>query len=176
MSLISRMPTPFMTSLRQISLSPSGFKSSPAAAGQEIPKKPSSPWVQYFQAKMPEFKRNYPDMRQPDVMRKIRHVEKESELSNNCFTFNIFSESWSQVSDKEKEKFKFIYEKEKEIYQQKIASLSDDVISSNKATKAKKRATKSKKSAEDELKQLFEETDKPKKPLNAYLLFAIDSR
>merc|ERR1712147_90183 len=44
------------------------------------------------------------------------------------------------------------------------------------ATKAKKRATKSKKSAEDELKQLFEETDKPKKPLNAYLLFAIDSR
>ena len=176
MSLISRMPTPFMTSLRQISLSPSGFKSSPAAAGQEIPKKPSSPWVQYFQAKMPEFKRNYPDMRQPDVMRKIRHVEKKSKLSNNCFTFNFFSESWSQVSDKEKEKFKFIYEKEKEIYQQKIASLSDDVISSNKATKAKKRATKSKKSAEDELKQLFEETDKPKKPLNAYLLFAIDSR
>lgn len=157
MSLISRMPTPFMTSLRQISLSPCVTKSSPAAAGQEIPKKPSSPWVQYFQAKMPEFKRNYPDMRQPDVMRKI-------------------SESWSQVSDKEKEKFKFIYEKEKEIYQQKIASLSDDVISSNKATKAKKRATKSKKSAEDELKQLFEETDKPKKPLNAYLLFAIDSR
>lgn len=92
------------------------------------------------------------------------------------FTFNIFSESWSQVSDKEKSKFQFIYEKEKEIYQQKLASLSDDVISSNKATKALKRATKSKKSAVDELKQLLEETNKPKKPLNAYLLFAADSR
>ena len=163
-----------MTSLRQISLSPSVLKSSPAAAEQEMPKKPFSPWVQYFQAKMPEFKRNYPDMRQPDVMRKIRYVCREQ--IKQLFTFNIFSESWSQVSDKEKEKFKFIYEKEKEIYQQKVASLSDDVISSNKATKAQKRATKSKKSATDELKQLLEETNKPKKPLNAYLLFFIDSR
>ena len=71
MSLISRMPTPFMTSLRQISVSPSVLKSTPAI---EMPKKPSTPWVQYFQAKMPEFKKNYPDMRQPDVMRKIRQV------------------------------------------------------------------------------------------------------
>ena len=79
MSLISRMPTPFMTGLRQISLSPRSpsvvLNSSSASAGQEVPKKPSTPWVQYFQAKMPEYKRNYPDMRQPDIMRKIRHVE-----------------------------------------------------------------------------------------------------
>jgi len=158
MSLISRMPTPFMTSLRQISLSPSVvLRSSSASAVQEVPKKPSTPWVQYFQAKMPEYKRNYPDMRQPDIMRKI-------------------SESWSQVSDKEKETFQFIYQKEKEIYQQKVASLSEDIISSKKATKAQKRVTKSKKSAADELKQLLEETNKPKKPLTAYILFSIDSR
>lgn len=154
MSLISRMPTPFMTSLRQISVSPSVLKSTPAI---EMPKKPSTPWVQYFQAKMPEFKKNYPDMRQPDVMRKI-------------------SESWAQVNEKEKEKFQFIYAKQKEIYQQKIAKLSEDVISSNKATKAQKRVTKSKKSAADELKQLLEETKKPKKPLTAYLLFSMDCR
>merc|ERR1711971_1289129 len=70
----------------------------------------------------------------------------------------------------------FIYEKEKEIYQQKIATISEDVISSNKATKAQKRVTKSKKSAADELKQLLEETKKPKKPLTAYLLFSMDCR
>ena len=60
-----------MTSLRQISLSPSVLK---PPAGEEIPKKPATPWVQYFQAKMPEFKKSYPDMRQPDIMRKIRYV------------------------------------------------------------------------------------------------------
>merc|ERR550532_1426742 len=86
------------------------------------------------------------------------------------------SESWSQVSDKEKETFQFIYQKEKEIYQQKVASLSEDIISSKKATKAQKRVTKSKKSAADELKQLLEETNKPKKPLTAYLLFSMDCR
>ena len=122
---------------------------------------------------MPEVKRNYPDMRQPDVMRKIRQVAK-SMLS--VLTQLYFSESWAQVSEKEKEKFQFIYAKQKEIYQQKIAKLSEDVISSNNATKAQKRVTKSKKSATDELKQLLEETKKPKKPLTAYLLFSIDCR
>ena len=70
MSLISRMPTPFMTSLRQISLSPSALKASPIV--EEIPKKPSTPWVNYFTSKLPEFKKNNPNMRQPDIMRKIR--------------------------------------------------------------------------------------------------------
>ena len=54
--------------------------------------------------------------------------------------------------------------------------LSEDIISSKKATKAQKRVTKSKKSAADELKQLLEETNKPKKPLTAYILFSNDSR
>jgi len=148
------MPTPFMTSLRQISLSPSVLK---PPAGEEIPKKPATPWVQYFQAKMPEFKKSYPDMRQPDIMRKI-------------------SESWGKVSEKEKEKFQFIYDKEKEIYQQKIASLSEEVISSNKSTNAKKKLTKSKKSAEEELKVLYDETNKPKKALSAYMLYSLDCR
>ena len=70
MSLISRMPTPFMTSLRQISLSSSALKASPIV--EEIPKKPSTPWVHYFTSKLPEFKKNNPNMRQPDIMRKIR--------------------------------------------------------------------------------------------------------
>ena len=105
--------------------------------------------------------------------------ERSGKKLKVCFRFwlsFIYSESWAQVSDKEKEKFQFIYEKEKEIYQQKIATISEDVISSNKATKAQKRVTKSKKSAADELKQLLEETKKPKKPLTAYLLFSMDCR
>merc|ERR1712073_44304 len=125
MSLIPRMPTPFMTSLRQISLSPSVLRT---ATGEEIPKKPATPWVQYFTAKLPEVKRNNPNMRQPDIMRKI-------------------SQSWGQVSEQEKQRFQFIYDKEREIYQQKIAALSENVISSEKAIKAQKKASKQKKSA-----------------------------
>ena len=154
MSLIPRMPTPFMTSLRQISLTPSVLKT---ATGEEIPKKPATPWVQYFTAKLPEVKRNNPNMRQPDIMRKI-------------------SQSWGQVSEQEKQRFQFIYDKEREIYQQKIAALSENVISSEKAIKAQKKASKQKKSAADELKQLLEETNKPKKALNGYLLYANDIR
>merc|ERR1712079_523750 len=111
----------------------------------EIPKKPATPWVQYFTAKL------------PDIMRKI-------------------SQSWGQVSEEEKQRFQFIYDKEREIYQQKIAALSENVISSEKAIKAQKKASKQKKSAADELKQLFEETNKPKKALNGYLLYANDIR
>merc|ERR1719422_2779703 len=54
-----------------------------------------------------------------------------------------------QVSETEKEKLQAVYQKEKELYQQKMAKVPEDILNSAKSVKSSKRADKSKKSAAD---------------------------
>ena len=86
------------------------------------------------------------------------------------------SQGWKEVSDEEKKKLQFIYEKEKEVYSQKMAKVPDAVLSSAKAVKATKKVDKEKRSVKEELKMILEETKKPKRNLSAYLMYCNDVR
>ena len=102
-----------------------------------------------------------------------------------------FSEAWKQVSETEKEKLQAVYQREKELYQQKMAKVGtryemvfnkyyhqvpEDILNSAKSVKSSKRADKSKKSAADELKALLKATNKPTRNLSAYLLYSGEMR
>ena len=95
--------TPLVTGIRQLSVTPASMK-----AVSEIPKRPATPWATFYAAQVPHYRKSYPSLALPEVMKKI-------------------SEAWGQVSATEKEKMKEAYEKEKEIYNQKLKLVSQPV-------------------------------------------------
>ena len=99
MSQLYRM-TPLVTGIRQLSITPVSMK-----AVTEMPKRPATPWASFYAAQVPQYKKSYPNLAVPELMKKI-------------------SEAWGQVSASEKEKMKQAYEKEKEIYNQKLKLVS----------------------------------------------------
>jgi len=153
MSLMSRM-TPMVSGIRHLSLTPAMMKTAESGA---MPKKPATPWSNFYAAQLPHYKKQFPNLRISDLMKKI-------------------SQGWKEVSDEEKKKLQFIYEKEKEVYSQKMAKVPDAVLSSAKAVKATKKVDKEKRSVKEELKMILEETKKPKRNLSAYLMYCNDVR
>lgn len=144
---------PLVSGVRHLSLAPSLLQ----AKNIEVPKKPATPWVNYFRTQMPEFKKSNPNLAVPEIMRKI-------------------SVAWGQVSEQEKSKLQAMYLKEKEMYQRKLAKVPEDVLANAKASKDRKKASKQKESAANELKALYEKTKKPSRNVSAYLFFAQDKR
>jgi len=145
---------PLVSGVRHLSLAPSLLQ---AKNIEEVPKRPVSPWLNYFKTQLPEYKKSNPNLAVPELMRKI-------------------SAAWGQVSEQEKSKLQAMYLKEKELYQRKLAKVPEEVLANAKASKDRKKASKQKVSAVNELKALYEKTKKPSRNISAYLFFVNDKR
>jgi len=84
------------------------------------------------------------------------------------------------MPEQDKAKMKQAYNKEKEIYANKLAKVPQEVLNKAKDDKQSKmklkKGTQDKKEAEAELKSLLLKLKKPIKPNNAYVSFCIDRR
>ena len=159
------------SSLRQLSLSYSLLEKSPI----DLPKKPPTPWINYYSQNYQPYKKSFPDLTTPELMRKI-------------------SQDWAKVPSEEKSKLQALYHKQKEVYATKLAEVPQDQIDEAKAVKKakqmekqdkeiekqaklnEKQTLKDKKSAESELKNLLTSLKKPKRPVSSYILYCMDRR
>ena len=156
---ISKPLSTLSTSFRHLSLSSS--LSAIKFGKDDLPKKPKTPWVNYYTTNFPEFKQSFPYLSTAELMRKI-------------------STDWKKLPEKEKGKFQELYEKEKLVYAKKLEALPKEVLEEKKRSKRveinDKQIMKDKKSAEAELKNLLTSLNKPKKSLTSYLLYCKDRR
>ena len=61
--------TPLVSGMRHLSVS----SSMTAAASQEMPKRPASPFASFYKSQIGSYKKSYPNLAIPDLMRKIRY-------------------------------------------------------------------------------------------------------
>eukprot|EP00092_Neocalanus_flemingeri_P075483 GFUD01093500.1.p1 GENE.GFUD01093500.1~~GFUD01093500.1.p1 ORF type:complete len:267 (+),score=84.77 GFUD01093500.1:81-881(+) len=141
------------SSLRHFSISSALTVKSPT----EIPKKPNTPWVNFYVKNLPTFKKSYPDLPTTEVMRKVSH-------------------EWAKVPEQDKSKLKTLFQKEKETYAAKMAKVPEELIENVKAVKKTKKIERQNTQEKKELKDLLASLNKPKRPLSAYLLFCQDIR
>jgi len=127
----------------------------------EFPKKPNTPWINYYTKSLPACKQSFPHLSTGEHMRKI-------------------STDWKKLPENEKGKFQAIYENEKLVYAKKLESVPKEVLEERKRSKRvennDKQIMKDKRSAEAQLKNLLTSLNKPKKNLASYLLYCKDRR
>ena len=187
MALLPRLH-PFMTNIRQVSLSSCFLKTAPSQG--ELPKRPTTPWTSYYTANYPGVKERYPNLPTPEIMR-------------------LISGNWKKLPDTEKDRLQKIYHDEKRQYLAKLDQVPSSLYLGNlqilsilqlpegtlqrakemkREKKEIKKEKKDKKEAElvkklekkerseaaSELRKL--EENKPKRNLNSYLLYANDRR
>jgi len=136
---------------------PSNRLFSAAAPPLEIPKKPNTPWVNFFKDNLPEYRKNNPGAKVSDLMSKI-------------------SEEWKKLPAQKKDPMIAQYEAEKVKYQKLMDKVPDELKQKAKAEKRQKKAIASGRSAVVELKDMLESLGKPKRPLSGYMLFSQDRR
>jgi len=130
---------------------------SAAPAPVEIPKKPNTPWVSFFKANLPEYRKNNPGAKVSDLMSKM-------------------GEEWKKLPAYKKDPMVAQYEAEKLKYQRLMDKVPEEVKERAKADKRQKKAIKSTRSAAVELRDMLESLGKPKRPLTGYVLFIKDRR
>jgi len=136
---------------------PSNRQYSAAAPLLEIPKKPNTPWVNFFKDNLPEYRKKNPGAKVSDLMPKI-------------------SEEWKNLPAQKKDPMVAQYEAEKVKYQKLMDKVPEEVKEKAKAEKRQKKAIASGRSAAAELKDMLESLGKPKRPLSGYMLFSKDRR
>jgi len=170
MALLPRL-NPFITNIRQVSLSSCFLKTAPSQG--ELPKRPTTPWTSYYTANYPGVKEKYPNLPTPEIMR-------------------LISGNWKKLPDTEKDRLQKIYHDEKRQYLAKLDQLPEGTLQRAKEMKREKKEIKKEKKdkkeaelvkklekkerseAASELRKL--EENKPKRNLNSYLLYANDRR
>jgi len=142
---------PLVTSLRTLSLT-CRMENAAAAAESKIPKRPVSPWIRYYSANYALMKKTHPNLKTTEIMKQL-------------------SSKWNMLSDNQKTQFVTAYEKEKVMYESKVAKIPQAVLDEASNESAKKRLTKLKNTAQTELKELLTSLNKPSKPMNSYALY-----
>jgi len=136
---------------------PSNRQFSAAAPPLEIPKKPNTPWVNFFKANLPEYREKNPGAKVSELMSKM-------------------SAEWKKLPTHTKDPMVARYEAEKVKYQKLMDKVPEEVKAKAKAEKRQKKTIKSGRSAAVELKDMLESLGKPKRPLTGYMLFSKDRR
>jgi len=136
---------------------PSNRQFSAAAPLLEIPKKPNTPWVNFFKANLPEHRKKNPGAKVSVLMSKI-------------------GEEWRKLPAQKKEPMVAQYEAEKVKYLKLMDKVPEEVKEQAKAEKRQKKVIASSKNAAMELKDMLESLGKPKRPLTGYMLFSKDRR
>merc|ERR1719234_1963797 len=123
----------------------------------ELPKRPNTPWVNFFKATLPEYRRKHPGAKVSDLMSKI-------------------SEEWKKLPAQKKDPMISQYEAEKVKFQKLMEKVPEEVKEKAKEEKRQKKAFTSGRNAAAELKAMLERLGKPKRPLTGYMLFSMDRR
>jgi len=131
------------------------FSAAPSPA--EIPKRPNTPWVMFFKANLPEYRKKHPGAKVSDLMSKI-------------------SEEWKNLPAHKKGPMVAQYEAEKVKFQKLMDKVPEEVKEKVKEEKRQKKAFTSGRNAAAELKAMLERLGKPKRPLTGYMLFSKDRR
>lgn len=142
---------PLVTSLRTLSLT-CRMENAAAAAESKIPKRPASPWIRYYTANYAVMKKTQPNLKTTEIMKQL-------------------SSKWNLLSENQKTQFVTAYEKEKVMYESKVAKIPQADLDEASKESAKKRLTKLKNTANTELKELLTTLNKPSKPVNVYALY-----
>jgi len=131
------------------------FSAAPSPA--EIPKRPNTPWVMFFKANLPEYRKKHPGAKVSDLMSKM-------------------SEEWKNLPAHKKGPMVAQYEAEKVKFQKLMDKVPEEVKEKAKEEKRQKKAFTSGRNAAAELKAMLERLGKPKRPLTGYMLFSKDRR
>ena len=123
----------------------------------DIPKRPSNPWITYYAKHYPAFKKSYPSSTASDLMKKIHN-------------------QWVNVARTEKEKMQKVYHQELETFKKKMEEVPQEMLNELKAVKKDKLEVKGLRKAKQVKKDLLNSLNKPKRPLNAYMLYTLDRR
>lgn len=102
-------------------------------ATSQVPKKPNTPWLNFYMVNLPKYKKFHPEVKTGQLMK-------------------LISEEWKGVPEATKAPMVAIYEKEKAKYQQEMDRLPVDVVENIKEQRSATRAIKTSKSASSELK------------------------
>ena len=151
------------SSFRHLSLSPNILADK--AVTVELPKKPRTPWINFYTKNFPVFKKSFPTLTNPELMHKI-------------------SKEWANVPNADKSKLQEFYKKEKEAYMAEVPHEQIDNIKAPKKLNQMKKENKdiekqtrvSMKLAKSELQNLLTSLDKPKRPLSSFLLYSMEKR
>jgi len=134
-------------SARSLSLSRCG-----EAPADTMPKRPATPWVRFYTANYDKIKKTDARLQTKDIMKQL-------------------STRWRTLPDSEKVIFNQAYEKDKVIYQKRVAAIPETELAEAGRESAIKRATKAKTTAQKELKALLTSLEKPVRTSSAYNLF-----
>jgi RecG-like helicase len=123
----------------------------------ELPKKPMTPWVNFYTKNLSVFKKSYPTLSPPELMRKL-------------------GKEWANVPEKDKSKLQEFYKKENEAFKAEMAKVPQEQLDNIKSVKKLKNTKDNVKSAKEELLNLQTSLGKPKRPMSSYLLYCEDRR
>merc|ERR1719350_806604 len=101
----------------------------------ELPKKPRTPWVNFYTKNLSVYKKSNPTLSTPELMRKL-------------------SGEWAKVPEKDKSKMQEFYKKENEAYKAEMAEVPQGQLDNIKAAKKLKNIKASVTSAKSELEKL----------------------
>ena len=94
-----------------------------AVATPQVPKKPNTPWLNFYMANLPKYKKSHPEV-------------KTTQLKK------LISEEWKGVPEDTKAPMVALYEKERAKYQQEMDRLPVDVVENIKERRSATRAMK----------------------------------
>merc|ERR1719369_1544801 len=123
----------------------------------EILKRPTTPWVVYYAKHLPTYQKSHPGIRRSELMKKI-------------------NTEWAKVADIEKEKMSKVYQIELETFRKKMEKIPQEKLEEIQAEKKAKKVEKAAKKFKQEKKNLLISLNKPKRPINAYLMYTMDRR
>merc|ERR1719435_887457 len=94
-----------------------------AVATPQVPKKPNTPWLNFYMTNLPKYKKSHPEVKTPQLMK-------------------LISKEWKGVPEATKAPMVALYEKEKAKYQQEMDRLPVDVVENIKERRSATRAMK----------------------------------
>jgi len=145
-------------SLRNLSLSSSvQLVQKAKVVPSGIPKKPATPWVNFYSKNFQTVKKSNPNLATAEIMRKI-------------------STEWAKVGEKEKEKMQALYVKDVESFKKKMEKVPQHKLEDLKIARKIKQTEKEVRVSKQERKNLLISLNKPKKPLSSFFLYTIDRR
>lgn len=146
-----------MPHLNILGVSSAGIKQShPSLHIPERPKKPLTPYFR-FQVKMrKKVLEMYPNLKSFEVPK-------------------IVSQEWKKLGEEEKKKMSLEYNKDKEAYLERVKQYQEQLSAEDVEHLKKLRQEKKLKKEKRVMNKLFRETQKPKRPGNAFFLFVKES-
>jgi len=129
----------------------------PFASPQLLPKRPPGPWLTFMQGKLPEYRKNNPDLKHLDLVKKL-------------------SEDYNKLSPSKKTALDVGYARERAKWQKSMDAVPAQDKEAYLNQQRNKRAVKKKRAMEKEMALMRVILGKPKRPQGSFLLYCDERR